>query len=77
MNHSLVIKQYKSGRALRWLATEHGVCIDVIRNIIRTSREEEKAYMRELRNIAAKLPRNKDELADSKWEAALGQGAFN
>ena len=77
MNHELIIKQYSNGRTLKWLAIEHDACIDVIRNIIRCSRDEEKTYMKEMQEIARKLPRHDDSKADAKWEAALGQGAFN
>ena len=77
MNHETILKQYHNGRTLKWLADENNVCIDVIRNIVRQRRDEEKAAMKEMQAIAKTLPRHDNSKADLIWEQALGQGAFN
>ena len=77
MNPERILQQYKNGRTPKWLATEHDTTIDIIRGILQANREQEKAYMKAMQEIARLLPRHKDNEADLKWEAALGQGSFN
>ena len=77
MNHERILKQYSNGRTLKWLAEEYDTTIDKIRGILQQNREQEKAYMKEMQEIARLLPRHNDKDADLKWETALGQGNFN
>lgn len=77
MNPDKVIDEYCKGRTIKDLAIKYDVNQSVIRDILKVQREETRLYTKMLGEIARSLPRHKDHEADAKWEAALGQGAFN